>query len=43
LNKPIGMAYVPAGLSAPGAEILIDARGRVLKGKVVKVPFLTQG
>ncbi|MFZ1691600.1 MAG: glycine cleavage system aminomethyltransferase GcvT [Flavobacteriales bacterium] len=40
LNKPIGMAYVPVALSAPDTEILIDARGKALKGKVVKVPFL---
>lgn len=43
LNKPIGMAYVPTAQSAPGSEIIVDARGRLLKGKVVKVPFLTQG
>lgn len=43
LNKPIGMAYVPTGLSAPGTEVGIDARGRTLKAVVMKVPFLTQG
>lgn len=43
LNKPIGMAYVPTALSAPGSELLIDARGKHLKAKVVKLPFLQQG
>jgi aminomethyltransferase len=43
LNKPIGMAYVPSALSAPGSAISIDARGKQLKGVVMKMPFLTQG
>ena len=43
LNKPIGMAYVPVANSAPGSDILIDVRGKQLKGKVVKLPFLQQG
>ena len=43
LNKPIGMAYVPTALSAPGSEVLIDARGKALRARVVKVPFLSQG
>ena len=43
LNKPIGMAYVPASQSTPGSAITIDARGKQLKGVVMKMPFLTQG
>lgn len=43
LQKPIGMAYVPKELSAPGTELHIDVRGKVLKGVVVKMPFLTTG
>lgn len=39
LNKAIGMGYVPAALSAPGSEIMIDVRGKSLKARVVKVPF----
>jgi aminomethyltransferase len=39
LNKAIGMGYVPAALSAPGSEILVDVRGKALKACVVKVPF----
>ncbi|HRH38081.1 MAG TPA: glycine cleavage system aminomethyltransferase GcvT [Flavobacteriales bacterium] len=43
LNKPIGMAYVPAANAAPDSEIIIDVRGKQLKGKVLKLPFLQQG
>jgi aminomethyltransferase len=43
LQKPIGMAYVPKELSAPGTELLIDIRGKVLKGVVVKTPFIPSG
>ncbi|MDQ3100452.1 MAG: glycine cleavage system aminomethyltransferase GcvT [Bacteroidota bacterium] len=40
LQKPIGMAYVPASMTAEGTEIFIDVRGKVLKAQVVKLPFL---
>ncbi len=43
LQKPIGMAYVPKEQSAPGTEILVDVRGKVLKGVVVKTPFIQSG
>ena len=43
LNKPIGMAYVPTANAAVGSEILVDVRGKQLKGVVVKLPFLNQG
>lgn len=43
LQKPIGMAYVPKELSAPGTELSIDVRGKVLKAVVVKTPFLQTG
>ncbi|MFN0033035.1 MAG: glycine cleavage system aminomethyltransferase GcvT [Flavobacteriales bacterium] len=39
LNKPIGMAYVPTGLSKPGSEILISIRGKALKAVVTALPF----
>jgi aminomethyltransferase len=39
LQKPVGLAYVPASMSAEGSEIFIDVRGKVLKGRVVKLPF----
>lgn len=39
LNKPIGMGYVPIGLSSPGTEINIEIRGKLLKAVVVKLPF----
>jgi aminomethyltransferase len=40
LNKPIGMAYVPTAQSKPGSEILINIRGKAIKGVVTKFPFL---
>jgi aminomethyltransferase len=42
LQKPIGMAYVPNASAAEGSEVLVDVRGKVLKGRVVKLPFLKQ-
>jgi len=38
-QKAIGMAYVPTAMSAVGSDIWIDARGKTLKGRVVKMPF----
>jgi aminomethyltransferase len=40
LGKAIGMGYVPAALSAAGSEIYIEVRGKLLKSKVSKLPFL---
>ncbi|MFK7851014.1 MAG: glycine cleavage system aminomethyltransferase GcvT [Akkermansiaceae bacterium] len=40
LGKGIAMAYLPAGLSKPGNELLIDVRGRQFKAITVKKPFL---
>ncbi|MFN6178155.1 MAG: glycine cleavage system aminomethyltransferase GcvT [Flavobacteriales bacterium] len=42
LQKPIGMAYVPTAMAAEGSDLWIDIRGKALKGKVVKLPFLKQ-
>jgi aminomethyltransferase len=39
LKKAIGMAYVPAALTAPGTEITIDVRGRQARAVVVPLPF----
>jgi aminomethyltransferase len=39
LKKAIGMAYVPSEFATSGDEIEIDVRGRVAKGRVVKLPF----
>ncbi len=39
VQKPIGMAYVPTANAGVGSEILIDVRGKILKGVVVKLPF----
>jgi aminomethyltransferase len=40
-NKCIGLAYVPSSLAAVGTELGIDVRGRALKARVVKPPFVT--
>lgn len=40
LQKPIGLAYVPVGMSAEGSDIWVDIRGKITKGRVVKLPFL---
>lgn len=43
LNKAIGMAYVPADKTSPGNEILINIRGKAIRGHVCKLPFLGEG
>lgn len=39
LNKPIGMAYVPAASAKAGNEIYISIRGKALKAIITPVPF----
>ncbi len=41
LNEFIGIGYVDSEFSAEGAEINVDIRGRKIKAKVVKTPFVT--
>lgn len=38
----IGMGYVQTAFSRPGTEICLDNRGRLLKAKVVKAPFVVR-
>lgn len=40
LQKAIGLGYVPAPLSKPDSEIFVKVRDKLLKAKVVKIPFL---
>lgn len=40
LEKGIGMGYVPSELALPGSEIFLEVRGKLLKAKVVKMPFI---
>jgi len=40
LEKGIGMGYVPSDLAVPGSEIFLEVRGKLLKAKVVKMPFI---
>ena len=40
LNKGIGMGYVEKDYSLPGHELFVQVRGKKLKARVVKPPFL---
>jgi len=40
LNKGIGMAYVHKAYSAIGTEVFLNVRGKMLKAKIVKMPFI---
>ena len=40
LEKGIGMGYVPTALSKPGSEIYLEVRSKLLKARVVKMPFI---
>lgn len=40
LNKGIGMGYVPTASANPGTDIFIDVRGKALRARVVKPPFV---
>jgi aminomethyltransferase len=40
LNKGIGMAYVHKAYSAIGTEVYLNVRGKMLKAKIVKLPFI---
>ena len=40
LEKGIGMGYVPAEMARPGCEIYLVVRSKLLKAKVVKMPFI---
>jgi len=39
LGKAIGMGYVRTAFSSPGADIYIKVRDKLLRAKVVKLPF----
>ncbi|MBN3035007.1 MAG: glycine cleavage system aminomethyltransferase GcvT [Bacteroidales bacterium] len=39
LNIPIGMAYINSEYSGLGHDIFISIRGKLLKGRIVKLPF----
>jgi aminomethyltransferase len=40
LDEPIGIGYVATPYASEGSEILVDIRGRRVKAKVVKTPFI---
>jgi aminomethyltransferase len=43
LKKAIGMGYLPAAHTAPGAEFEVDIRGRRTRARVVPMPFYKRG
>lgn len=42
LKEPIGLAYVPSGLSKEGTAFDIEIRGKPVAATVVKTPFVTK-
>ncbi len=40
LNKAIGLGYVPTALAKEGCEVYINIREKLIKAKVMKLPFL---
>jgi aminomethyltransferase len=40
LDEPIGIAYVSSAFAAEGTEFAVDIRGRKVKAKVCKTPFV---
>ena len=40
LNEGIGLGYVDTEFSKIDSEIYVDIRGKLLKAKVVKLPFV---
>jgi aminomethyltransferase len=42
LGKGIGMGYVAKEYSQPDTEIFVEVRGKFLKARVVKMPFLNK-
>jgi aminomethyltransferase len=40
LDKAIGMAYIQTGNTTIGNEVFVAVRDRMLKAKIVKIPFL---
>lgn len=43
LDEPIGIAYISTDLSKEGSEFFVDIRGRKVKAKVCKTPFVNAG
>jgi aminomethyltransferase len=43
VEKNIGMGYVPAGMTAPGTQLQIDCRGKMVTAEIVKGPFYKRG
>ncbi|MBL7849931.1 MAG: glycine cleavage system aminomethyltransferase GcvT [Cyclobacteriaceae bacterium] len=42
LNMGIGLGYISNAFSAPGSEIFVDVRGKLLKARVHKLPLIQE-
>jgi aminomethyltransferase len=42
LDEPIGIAYIASQYATEGSEIFVDIRGRKVKSKVCKTPFISK-
>lgn len=42
LDEPIGIAYISSEFATEGTEFAVDIRGRKVKAKVCKTPFVTK-
>lgn len=42
LNKAIGMGYVKTGFNKLDSEIFVEVRDRLLKARIVKIPFYSE-
>ncbi len=43
LDEPIGIAYISSEFAKEGSEFFVDIRGRKVKAKVCKTPFVSAG
>jgi len=43
VGAPVAMGYVPAGMAAPGTELLAKLRGKMLPVRVANLPFIEPG
>lgn len=43
LGASIGMGYIPKAIAAPGTELEVDVRGRPVRARVVRRPFVKGG
>ncbi len=42
LDEPIGIAYVSSEFATEGSEVFVDIRGKLIKARVCKTPFIVK-